>query len=462
MSRAPGRPRTRAGLRAAVGLVTALGLFGAAACAPGSSPSKPAGDDANRTVQTDAAKLGNVTLTVWDQEVRGGQNEQMTALNEAFHAKYPNITIKRVSRSFDDLGTTLRLALSGNDAPDVVQSNNGRADMGKFVQAQQLLSLEPWAKAYGWADRYPDSVLQYSRYTPDGKTFGEGNIYGMPQVGEIVGIFYNKEKLTKLGLQPPKTWADLTSALATAKQHGEAPLQLGNLDKWPAVHVFGTIQGQFVPADQVTKLGFGGSGASWNTPENTKAAEELVNWVNAGYFNNSPNGTDYDKAWQNFAAGQGMFLIAGSWLGADLDKSMGDKVGFSAPPPGQDGKVAATGGTGLPFTITSKAKNPDAAAAYINFITSSEAMTKLAKTGNMPVVETAKQQKPSGVQGDIFDAFGATTESGRLLPYLDYATPTMADTLGAALQDLIAKRISPQQFLQKLQDDNAKFVASNG
>ena len=37
----------------------------------------------------------------------------------------------------------------------------------------------------------------------------------------------------------------------------------------------------------------------------------------------------------------------------------------------------------------------------------------------------------------------------------------MGDTLGAALQDLIAKRISPQQFLQKLQDDNAKFVAGN-
>ncbi|HEX7746103.1 MAG TPA: extracellular solute-binding protein [Micromonosporaceae bacterium] len=465
MSRAPERPgrfRTPARLRAAVGLVAVLSLFGAAACAPGSDSKKPAGDGTDRTVQTDAAKLGNVTLTIWDQEVRGGQAEQMKALNDAFHAKYPNITIKRVSRSFDDLGATLRLALSGNDAPDVVQANNGRADMGKFVQAQQLIALDPWAKAYGWTERYPDSVLQYSRYSADGKTFGEGNIYGLPQVGEIVGIFYSKDKLAKLGLQPPKTWSDLTSALATAKQGGEIPLQLGNLDKWPALHVFGTIQGQFVPADTVTQLAFGRRGASWTTPENTRAAEELLKWVNAGYFNGSPNGTDYDKAWQNLAKGQGVFLIGGSWLGADLGKAMGDKVGFVAPPPGQDGKVAATGGTGLPFTITSKAKNPDAAAAYINFITSSDAMATLTRTGNMPVVETSKQQAPAGVQGDIFTAFGATTESGRLLPYLDYATPTMADNMGAALQELIAKRSSPQQFLQKLQDDYGKFVDGNG
>ena len=29
---------------------------------------------------------------------------------------------------------------------------------------------------------------------------------------------------------------------------------LGNLDKWPAVHVFGAIQGQYVPADQIRAL----------------------------------------------------------------------------------------------------------------------------------------------------------------------------------------------------------------
>ena len=33
---------------------------------------------------TDIASLGDITLTVWDQEVRGGQNEQMEQLNAAF------------------------------------------------------------------------------------------------------------------------------------------------------------------------------------------------------------------------------------------------------------------------------------------------------------------------------------------------------------------------------------------
>lgn len=444
----------------AAGLIAVLGLS-AAACAPGSDAPDQAGKDTGRSVQTDAAKLGTVTLTVWDQEVRGGQDEQMKKLNDAFHAKYPNITIKRVSRSFEDLGTTLRLALSGNDAPDVVQANNGRSAMGQFVKAGQLVPLDPWAQAYGWTERYSDSVLRGVRYTTDGKTFGEGRIYGLPQVGEVVGIFYNKSKLDELGLSAPKTWSEFTAALATAKQRGQVPLQLGNIDKWPAIHVFGTVQGQHVGADTVTRLAFGQQGASWTTSENTAAAEELRQWVDAGYFNVSPNGTDYDKAWQNFAAGQGLFLIAGSWLGADLDAAMKGNVGFIAPPPGDSGKVAATGGTGIPFAITNKAKSPDAAAAYINFITSSEAMEILTATGNLPVVETGDQQPAAGVQADLFTAFATVTEADGLLPYLDYATPTMADTLGAALQDLIAKRATPQQFLQKLQDDYGKFVDEN-
>ena len=43
----------------------------------------------SHSVQTDVAKMGDVTLTVWDQEVRGGQDEQMKQLNQAFQTSTP-------------------------------------------------------------------------------------------------------------------------------------------------------------------------------------------------------------------------------------------------------------------------------------------------------------------------------------------------------------------------------------
>ena len=443
-----------------VALVAGLGLA-LGACAPGSSTDstdEPSGP-APGAVKTDAASLGDVTLTVWDQEVRGGQEKQMATLNAEFQKKYPNITIKRVSRSFDDLVKTLRLALTGADAPDVVQANNTRSQMGEFVKAKQLVNLDPWAKAYGWDERYPQSVRNVASYSPDGKTFGSGSLFGMPQVGEVVGIFYNDAKLKTLGINPPKTWADFDAALATAKSRGEVPLVLGNLEKWPAGHVFGVVQGRFTKAEDIRRLGFGQPGGSWVTPENTKAAETLVGYVDKGYFNPGFNGQDYDPAWQAFTKGQGLFLIAGSWLQADLSSAMKTDVKFMLPPaPEAGGTPVTTGGSGLPFAITQKAKNKDAAAAYIDFITSPDAMKVLAENGNLPVVETAEQKAPDALASDVFTAFGEVSENDGLVPYLDWATPTMGDTMGATLQDLLAKKVTPEKALETLQKDYGDFT----
>ncbi|AKU16001.1 extracellular solute-binding protein [Luteipulveratus mongoliensis] len=439
----------------------AVGALTVAGCTPGSN-----GDDTKTSapptasVTTDAAKMGNVTLTVWDQEVRGGQQKQMSTLIAQFEKTYPNIKIKRVSRSFDDLTKTLRLAMSGNDAPDVVQANNTRSQMGEFVKAKQVISLDGYAKAYGWDTRYPTSVRSVASYSPDGKTFGSGSLYGMPQVGEVVGVYYNAKRLTELGIQPPKTWAAMDAALATAKSKGQIPLVLGNVEKWPAGHLFGIVQGRYAKADQIRKLGFGQAGASWTAPDNVKAAQTLVSWVDKGYFNKGFNGQDYDQAWQSFSKGNGVFLFAGSWLQADLSTAMKGDVRFMLPPPSEaGGKTITTGGTGLPFAITSKAKKPDAAAAYINFITSPAAMKVLADNGNLPVVETSKQSPPDTLGKDVFGAFGQISQADGLVPYLDWATPTMGDTLGATLQDLLAKKVTPEKAMAALQKDYQEFTA---
>ena len=88
------------------------------------------------------ARHASVTLLVWDQEVRGGQNAAMKALNAAFQKKYPDIKINRVAKSFTDLQATLKLAASGPNPPDVVEANNGYSAMGPLVKANLLLSLE--------------------------------------------------------------------------------------------------------------------------------------------------------------------------------------------------------------------------------------------------------------------------------------------------------------------------------
>lgn len=238
---------------------------------------------------------------------------------------------------------------------------------------------------------------------------------------------------------------------------------LGNLDKWPAVHVLGLIQGQYEKPDVVRTLGYGNKGASWKTDGNRKALAELETWVKQGYINAGANGLGYDPAWQAFSKGKSVFLIGGTWLGADLGAAMKGDVAFMLPPPAAAGAIAyTTGGTGLPFAVTSKCKNPDAAAAFIDYITNADAMKVIAQTGNLPVVGASSQKAPDSITEDLFTAFGTASKNDALLPYLDWATPTMSDTLGAALQDLIGGKATVDKTLDTLESDYAGFVQSLG
>jgi raffinose/stachyose/melibiose transport system substrate-binding protein len=422
--------------------------------APGDDAPDQAKEPEQPTAEkVDVAAAGDVTLTVWDQEVRGGQRRQIERLNEAFQEKYPNVTIERVAKSFTDLNTTLKLAVSDDEAPDVVQANQGRGVMGTLVEGGLLKPLDDYAEAYGWADRYSPVLLDLNRFSSDGATFGDGDLFGLSQMGEIVGLFYNRSKVREL----PRTFEEFEAELAAAKERGETPISFGNLDKWPGIHEFQAVQNAFVPADQVRDFVFGRDGASFTTPENEEAAAKLQEWAKAGYFTKDFNGTGYDPAYAKFAKGAGPFLIAGTWLLRDLADAMGDDLGFMlVPPMDAGGSPQALGGESLPFAVTAKSENPDVAAAYIDFLTDAAAADVLVETGNLPAMP-AKAQPEDAAGEDIFEAWRTLSEADGLVPYLDYATPTFYDTITAGVQQLMADRQSPGEFTETLQGDFDKF-----
>jgi raffinose/stachyose/melibiose transport system substrate-binding protein len=449
------RVRT-AHLRALVAIVVAALL---AAC--GASPGDDGGDNQEKATEAresskkiDVAKAGDVTLTVWDQEVRGGQAKQIKQLNQAFQAKYPNVTIKRVAKSFEDLNTTLKLAVSGDKAPDVVQANQGRGVMGQLVKGGLLTPLDAYRDAYGWQDRYSQVLLDLNSFSDDGNQFGAGSLYGLSQMGEIVGVFYNKDKVST----PATTFADFEQQLQDAKDAGDVPIAFGNLDKWPGIHEYQTVQGQFVDKEAIRDFVFAREGATFASPENEEAAAKIQEWAEKGYFTPDFNGTGYDPAWQQFAKGKGRFLIAGTWLTADLADNMGDKVGFMLMPPSEEGAPPVSlGGEGLPFAVTAKSQNPDVAAAYIDFITNAEAGQVLVETNNLPAMKT-DAQPTAGLSQEVSAAWKTLNEEDGLVPYLDYATPTFFDDVSGAIQRLLAGKVEPGPFTEGVEKDYTKFT----
>ena len=290
-----------------------------------------AGVGSAMTRGTSAPSAGKATtsLLVWDQEVRGGQNATMIALNKAFQKKYPNIKINRVAKSFTDLQKTLKLAASGPNPPDVVEANNGYSAMGPLVKAKLLLSLSKYAAKYGWRARYSSGILRMNQFTADSKHFGVGNLYGLPMTGEVVAVYYNKAKLKKLGLKVPTTFAGFQLALAKAKAAGEIPVQFGNLDKWPGIHEFEEVMLQYASKPYARGFIFGVGKPTFKTAASTAAAAKLQQWAKAGYFTNGFNGLGYDPASADFGKGKGVFNITGSWQTSAYKAALGKNVGCS-------------------------------------------------------------------------------------------------------------------------------------
>ncbi|MGW7352956.1 ABC transporter substrate-binding protein [Streptomyces sp. NPDC054784] len=456
-------PRTaRSRTVAAVALALGTALLGAA-CVPGTdgSGAGPVGGG-GATAVPDPAKAGKVTLTVWDQEVRGGQNAEIEQLNEEFQEKYPNVRIRRVARSFSDLKTTLKLALSGNTPPDVVQANQGYADMVAFAKAGMLTPLDDYAGLYGWNSRYPNTLLDLNRVSADGRNFGTGRLYGLSQTGEYIGVYYNKDVLDDAGVELPRTWAEFTAALPKLKKAGELPVQFGNLDKYPAIHTFGVLQDQAADSPAQIRDTILGKGGGFDNEATERAARTLADWADEGYLPDGANGTGYDDAAKKFAGGDGAFLVTGTWQLADLKKQMGGKLGFMPPPPAEaDGPLRTTGGQGLAWAVTSKSRHPDVAAAYLEHLTDAHAADVMTDEGVLPAVpgKAADRVPKDSPDAQMVRAWERLNEDDGMIPYLDYTTPTLFDTLSADLQGVIEGSLSPERLRSKMQDEYEAFRA---
>jgi raffinose/stachyose/melibiose transport system substrate-binding protein len=456
--RASSARRARSTRSAAIALSAGLALL-ATACVPGTDGSGAvSGGAAGATAVPDPGKAGKTTLTIWDQETAGASDAELKRLNKEFEQKYPNVTIKRVSRSFNDLKTTLKLALSGANPPDVVQANQGYPDMVAFVKAGLLRPLDDYAGIYGWNTRYPSVLLNPNRVSVDGTRFGTGRLYGVSQAGEFVGVYYNKKNLKKAGVKPPKTWGDLERALPKLKATGIQPIQFGNLEKSPAIHLFGMLQNRFGDAQQIRDTVYGRG--SYDTAAVRKAAGTLGEWSKRGYLPKGSNGLASGNTVKNFAEGKGGFVLAGTWTMAELAKPMGDNVAMIAPPPATAGAApVATGGPSLAWAATSRSKHPEVAAAYIDHITNAHASDVLTEEGMLPAVPGRKALAldPQTPDGQMVTGWQALSGSDGLVPYLDYSTPTFYNTISAALQGAISGKLSGDQVAETLQKDYAGF-----
>ena len=354
-------------------------------------------------VKTDGFEdLGDVTLKVVSSEGSGGPRDAIKELTKQFEAKYPNVTVDVQFRDFASWIKQARLAAAGDDPPDVFAGNQGYQLDGELVKAGLILPLDKYAEAYGWTDSFTPETLQQFSWSDDGATFGEGNLYGVAQTGQSVGVFANKKKLDAAGVDPAtlETFDDFQAALATLRESlpaDEPVIALGNKDQYGAIHLWGGIQGAYTPAQDVRDWIFHKDGATFDTEGNLKSLQVLKEWADKGYLGqgDSFNARNDSEAAAAFGKGEGAMMIGGNWNAATARDGLGEDAIFFNMPPGESGDAVAIGSASVPMHISSKSENPDLAAAYIDFITGPDASQALVDTAQVPAATDATAE-PSG------------------------------------------------------------------
>ncbi len=445
--------------RRIVGVAGALTLaLATVACTSG--PPTAGGADTAGAGQTGTAELRMLSVQ------SGGAFEGLQSVVAAFNQANPDVHITLENTDSATYNTNIKLLASADDAPDLIEVGQGNTQMRPLVEAGLLLSLEKYNEQYKWTDRIDAKLLDQSRATDDGKAWGTGTLYGVPYVGNMIGIYYNRADVKALGVDPTafKTVDDLNAALAKAKAAGKVPIFVGNADNngdsgekpWEA------LAAAFQTPEQKINWISGQPGASIDNPNAIAATQQLVDWIGAGYFNDDAAGVGREDAVGRFAKGGSVFMITGSWMLGTIKDAGGDDIGYVRMPEARAGEVArASGATGQPFSVSVKSKYPDQAARFLDYLASEATAQTLFDAGSLPLVGADRVSTDSKLVEDALGAWDTLVTTGVLTLHTDWATPSTQLVLNPTIQAFYLGKGTPQEFVKAMQADWEQFKASS-
>ena len=406
------------------------------------------------------------TLTMWSYDNQDpGLLPVLRQLSKDFEKSHPGVKINLVFKDFNSLVGTVPRALASGSGPDVTEGNQGYQTDAQLVKAKLILPLTKYVKKYGWDKLYAPSTWGMFRWTPDGKSFGKGPVWGIAQTGQNVVVFYNRKKLRQAGVNPnkmPQTFAGFDRMLGQlrAKLPDDEPvIMAGNKEGYGFIHLFGGIWGASVKPQAVRNWIYHVPGSRYDTPGTIKALAKLQQWGKAGYFNDDYNAVGNDDSAGIFAKGKGAMWIGGDWDSTVIRTGLGAaNVGVMPIPPGPSGQWASIGGLSGPWHISAKTKYPDLGAEWLNYvITSPRAKALMYSQQQIPSDRRAKAPKGDAYLAQVSKAFQLVANDDGLLLYTDWASPSMYTTLQNQFQLLLAGRTTPAGMAKAVQDDWAKF-----
>ncbi|GGM26123.1 MULTISPECIES: ABC transporter substrate-binding protein [Micromonospora] len=430
-----------------------VGLVAAGCGAPGEEQPTT---DTNQPVSTE---LGSDPITLELYAETGFPLAK--ALADEFTKQHPNVTFNIREDQFTVITENAPRVLASDNSPDIIRLPT----MVDLVKDGLLKNLDPYFEAYDW-DRFPASQLVQSRLADGGALRGSGSLYGMGLGYSVTGVFYNRKLAEQVGMtQPPATIAEFEDLLAKAKSAGVQPIVQFNKNTAGINFPHQALQNQFGDPAQVADWIFQKPGATFDTPAALKATQSIQKWAQAGYFTKDANALDYATMVGEFQKGNGLFMFNGDWESGNLDQSMTGNVGFFLfPAESAGGKHVAMSAPNT-FGIGAKAKNPDAAAFFLNWLhTNDKAREISVKVGGSHPGGPSDLPLPAVEEGTVLaETLKASQQLGAENGAVDFTANATGGIFAAAItpemQKLIAGQQNPEGYVKAVQAEYEKELS---
>jgi raffinose/stachyose/melibiose transport system substrate-binding protein len=403
---------------------------------------------------SDSGTSDSKTLKLWHYE--GPDSAMGVAWNAAikeFEAQHPGVKVKFEEKGFEQIQKTAPMVLNSSDAPDIMEYNKGNATAGLLSKQGLLTDLTAEATKRGWDKKIPASVGTTDMYDTNG-VMGSGKWYGVTDYGEYTMVYYNKALFQKYKIAEPKTFDELTAAMAQFAAKGITPLANAGAE-YPAQQYLYQLALSKADRAWVDKYELYKGKTDFHDAAWTYAATTFADWVKKGYIAKTSSSTKAEDAGVSWIQGKAPILFSGSWWYGRFQT----EAKFDWDTTLWPGSNLTLGSGGNIWVVPKGAKNKQLAYDFIDITLSKKIQNLMGNKGGIPVAaDTSAITDPKSKE--LIANFNTLTARDGLAFYPDWPVPGFYDVLVSETQKLITNSEKPDAYLSNLQKAYDKGVPS--
>ena len=369
-----------------------------------------AGCQSEKTAESDSGEKETLTVMCVGTEADANVDDYNAIAEEFSKNNEYGVEVKIDYYENEQYKTKLTTLMASNAVPDIFYTWE-LSYLEPFVEGGKVADITSYLEEdEEWKNSFAGGTLELLSY--------DGKYYGVPTQKTLCVVYYNKEIFKENNVEVPTTFEEFLNVCETLKNNGVTPMSLAGREAYPSAQIVQQIAIGMEGSQLFDDINDGKE--KWNNETFVKAAKEMTDMADKGYFQEGYIGANPDEAVNTFTNGQAAMLFTGVWETDKIAQSdLGENISaFALPPTDPQYENISIGSVDTSFAIAENSEHKDAAIAFLKYWTSEEnEETLLYNAGRIPEREfEIDETKLDSLTADVLKV---SNEQVNVIPWLD-------------------------------------------